>query len=101
MSDGSTIVVTVQPQTIVVEASATTVTVEAAEVVVAGVRSINGETGVVEIDLPTPGDVDAKITGAAVTTDDSFDLPTPTGVGLEFVIVGDALDDIRMNGASL
>ncbi len=41
------------------------------------------------------------VRGQAVSTDDSFDLPTPSGVGLEFVIVGDALDDIRMDGASL
>lgn len=37
----------------------------------------------------------------AVSTDASFGLPAPTGTGLELVITGDALDDIRWNGASL
>lgn len=42
-----------------------------------------------------------KLTGAAVSTDDSFSLPEPTGTGLEFVIVDGGLDDIRMDGVSL
>lgn len=43
----------------------------------------------------------ARLSGAAVSTDGSQSLPAPTGVGLEFVIVDDALDDIRLNGVSL
>lgn len=43
----------------------------------------------------------ARIRGAAVSTDGSFSLPTPTGAGMEFVMVDGALDDIRYNGTSL
>lgn len=41
------------------------------------------------------------VAGQAVSTDDTNDLPTPTGVGLEFVITAAGLDDIRFDGVSL
>lgn len=43
----------------------------------------------------------AASAGKPVSTDGSFGLPVPTGVGFEFVIIANALDDIRMNGVSL
>lgn len=35
------------------------------------------------------------------STDSSFGLPIPTGVGAEFVIVADVLDEIRYNGTAV
>lgn len=37
----------------------------------------------------------------ARSTDGSFGLPTPTGVGFEAVITGNALQDFNLNGVSL
>jgi hypothetical protein len=39
--------------------------------------------------------------GRPVSLDGTNGLPLPTGVGLEFVIGADGLDDIRHNGVSL
>lgn len=39
--------------------------------------------------------------GQFVSTDASFGLPAPTGVGGEFVITANVLDDIRYDGNSL
>lgn len=36
-----------------------------------------------------------------VSTDGSFSLPPPTGVGFEFIITANVLEDIQMNGSSL
>jgi hypothetical protein len=41
------------------------------------------------------------VPGQPVSTDGTDSLHTPTGVGLEFVINADGLDDIRFNGVSL
>lgn len=39
--------------------------------------------------------------GGFVSTDASFGLPAPSGVGAEFVIVADALTEIRFNGTNV
>lgn len=59
-----------------------------------GEQGLQGEQG-------DQGDTGPAGAGTAVSTDGSFSLPAPTGVGLEFVIVAGALDDIRWNGTSL
>jgi hypothetical protein len=41
------------------------------------------------------------VAGRAASLDGTSSLPAPTGVGLEFVIGADGLDDIRFNGVSL
>jgi hypothetical protein len=43
----------------------------------------------------------AYVAGRACSTDGTNSLPTPTGVGMEFVITAAGLQDIRFNGASL
>lgn len=43
----------------------------------------------------------AANTGKARSTDGTEGLPTPTGVGLEFIITATGLDDIRFDGVSL
>jgi hypothetical protein len=52
-------------------------------------------------DLPYAVDPGASTQGVFVSTDASFGLPAPSGVGGEFVIAGDVLDDITYNGVSL
>lgn len=54
---------------------------------------------VVSVTVPDPV-VDPTV-GKFVSTDGSFGLSAPTGVGGEFVIVADVLEDIRYDGNSL
>lgn len=51
--------------------------------------------------LPWAIDPAPATQGQFVSTDASFGLDTPTGVGGEFVITGNVLDDIRYDGNSL
>jgi hypothetical protein len=55
-------------------------------------------------DVSAPGAVvpsPTALTGRACSLDGTQNLPTPSGVGLEFVVGADGLDDIRFNGVSL
>lgn len=53
-------------------------------------------------DLPyAAGEAVDPTVGVFRSTDASFGLSAPTGVGAEFIIVADALDDIRYDGVSL
>lgn len=52
-------------------------------------------------DLPYAIDPSPTTQGQFVSTDGSFSLPAPTGVGGEFVVTANVLDDIRFDGVSL
>jgi hypothetical protein len=55
-------------------------------------------------DVHAPGAVvpsPTALTGRACSLDGTQNLPTPSGVGLEFVVNAGGLDDIRFNGTSL
>lgn len=52
-------------------------------------------------DLPYAIDPAPATQGQFVSTDGSFGLGAPTGVGGEFVITANVLDDIRYDGNSL
>lgn len=54
------------------------------------------------VDLPyAAGEASDPTVGVFRSTDGSFGLSAPTGVGGELVIVADALEDIRYDGVSL
>lgn len=51
--------------------------------------------------VPTSADDFYAVSGKARSTDATYGLPAPTGVGLEFVITATGLDDIQFDGVSL
>lgn len=74
-----------------------TVFTDVAEATDAGIAALLGDA-----DSSTTAALNAKyVAGRACSTDGTDSLPTPTGVGLEFVITAGGLDDIRYDGTSL
>jgi hypothetical protein len=80
--------------------------IEASDVeTVAGVAPTAGDVLAASLktalNLPTNTVTDLSTRGRFVATDASFGLAAPSGVGGEFVITADVLDDIRYDGVSL